>query len=133
MRFFWIAFGLLVGLNCAPAFAERPETVASTLAVSPGEVSATPEMWFYEQSLQQYLDPKLAVRRKAEKVTAQRQARLAAMKWFGYSNSRPRAGCDPVHGDYSPGWSSNNYWYPFQWNGVSGYPVLVVPRGGSQN
>jgi len=31
--------------------------------------------------------PKLAVRRKAEKKTAQREARIAAMKWYGLSNS----------------------------------------------
>ena len=28
------------------------------IGISPGDVTATPDMWFYEQSLRQYNDPK---------------------------------------------------------------------------
>ena len=83
-----------------------------------GGLKATPSMWFYEQALRQYQDPKMAVRAKAEFRSRQRQHRIAAMKWFGFSNSRPRASSDPFHNDYSPGWVANPGYYPSRWNGV---------------
>ena len=62
---------------------------ASTSApvISPGEVTATPEMWFYEQAIRRYDDPKNAVRAAAEFKANQRRARIAAMDWYGYSNT----------------------------------------------
>ena len=85
--------------------------------ISPGELTPTPDMWFYEENLRRYEDPKLAVRRKAEYRSAGRQRRLAALKWFGMSNQRPRAGVDPQHNDYFPSWTGNNRQYPFRWMG----------------
>lgn len=93
--------------------------------ISSGEVAATPDMWFYEQYQREYLDPKLAVRRKAEFRAAQRQSRIAAMRWFGFSNQRPQCSSDPWHGDWSSVWRSNNGTYPLQWNGI-GRPWVVV-------
>jgi hypothetical protein len=83
-----------------------------------GELKVTPEMWFYDQALRQYKDPKLAVRAAAEFRAHQRQRRLESMRWYGFSNSRPRASSDPYHSDYSPGWVSNPGYYPSRWNGV---------------
>ena len=101
--------------------------------ISPGEVTATPEMWFYEQELRRYEDPKYAIRARAEQKSAQRLARIAAMKWYGLSNSRPRANPDPVHGVYSPQWISNGY-SPFQWPGPSNSTIIVdVPRSTSRD
>lgn len=107
-----------------PASASPP---ADLQVVSPGEVAATPEMWFYDQERQRYEDPKNAIRARAEQKVAQRQARISAMKWYGLSNSRPRAGIDVVHGVYSPQWVSNGY-SPFQWPGPSGGTMFVTPR-----
>jgi len=90
-------------LTLADKAVAKPQTVVP--AISPGELKATPEMWFYEQYMQQYQDPKMAVRAKAEFRADQRQRRLAAMQWFGLSNSRPHACTDPYHGDWSPGWT----------------------------
>ncbi len=93
----------------------RPASAAPTTTtpmVSPGE--ATPEMWFYEQALQQYNDPKYAVRANAEFKANQRRQRLAAMQWYGYSNSRPEMGLDPLHSPQQPQWVGNgadpNWW-----------------------
>jgi len=102
------------------------KTQPMVTTVSPGELKATPEMWFYEQYMHQYQDPKMAVRANAEFRAEQRQRRLAAMQWFGFSNSRPRASVDPYNGDYSPGWSSNNSSYPYRWGGVG--PTWYVAR-----
>ena len=107
---------------------EKPaaKPLTDAVAVMPSELKATPEMWFYEQYMHNYQDPKMAVRANAEFRATQRQRRLAAMQWFGFSNSRPSVSSDPFNGDWSPGWSSNNSSYPFRWNGVG--PTWYVAR-----
>ncbi|MBN2473335.1 MAG: hypothetical protein JXB62_01905 [Pirellulales bacterium] len=108
----------------------RQPPVSSTRS-SLGSVSPTPEMWFYEQYKNEYSDPKQAVREKAEFRAAQRQRRIAAKKWFGFSNQRPTCFSDPFHGDWSPSWTSNNPWYPFRWQGV-GQPYVVLRSSGAK-
>ncbi len=128
----WLPSGLSICLLlviAAPGLAQKPTAadvpVGNTISV--GEVTPTPEMWFYQQYQQQYQDPKTAVRAKAEERSTQRRARLAAMRWFGFSNSRPRAGTDPVHSDYSPAWTSRSANYPFRWGGYGVASVVVRP------
>lgn len=86
----------------------------------------TPEMWVYSQELRRYEDPQQAVRRKAELRAAQRMSRIAAMKWYGFSNSRPQANPIPfMSGSYSPAWVGNSpdrYDWG-QWHGVT----IVLP------
>lgn len=85
----------------------------------------TPEMWVYSQELQRYDDPRQAVRRKAELRAAQRMSRIAAMKWYGFSNSRPQANPIPFMGSYSPAWVGNSpdrYDWG-QWHGAT----IVLP------
>jgi hypothetical protein len=76
--------------------------------------SQTPEMWFYEQERARWENPQEAVRRKAESRGAQRGQRIAAMKWYGMSNSRPMASLTPMFGTYSPTWTSNSA-DPLRW------------------
>ena len=76
-----------------------------------------PELWFYTQEMRRRDDPKEAVRRKAEFRTAQRQRRIAAREWFGYSNSRPVANLDPWDTSHSPHWTANNALHPDRWVG----------------
>ena len=120
-----IALALPLLLNVGIVRADRPMTggLGFGSAVSPSELKVTPEMWFYDQAMRQYKDPKMAVRARAEYRADQRQRRLESMKWFGFSNSRPRASSDPFHGDYSPGWVASPGYYPSRWSGVgqSGY------------
>ena len=124
-----IALYAVLLLSVVPAMADKPTTAElhSAPMISPGELTPTPEMWFYQQYHQQYQDPKTAVRAKAEERSAQRRARLAAMRWFGFSNSRPRAGTDPVHSDYSPAWTSRSANYPYRWGGYGVASVVVRP------
>ena len=103
----------------------------SGIGISPGEVTATPEMWFYDQARRQYQDPKLVVRQKAEFRTSERLRRMAALRWFGFSNSRPMAGVDPIHGDYGPYWTSGNVYQPFRWAGGRSPTIVVTPASGS--
>ena len=129
----WIAIGvsLVVRPTVMPALADNPGggVAGQSVGLSPGDIVATPEMWFYEQSLRRYQDPKVAVRQRAEFKANQRQGRIAARRWFGFSNARPSASTDPYHGDYSPRWSSNNVFNPFQWNGVGAAMVVLPPSG----
>ena len=133
MRKFAIALSVLGVLVATSALAQGPRTNTSKSekTISPGEVSATPEMWFYQQYMRQYEDPKAAVRHNAEFRAEQRANRLAAMQWFGFSNARPRASSDPWHGDYSPMWTANNAYYPSRWIG-SGRPTVIVPADSTQ-
>jgi hypothetical protein len=93
--------------------------------ISWGQLQPTASMWLYEQEKQDYLDPKLAVRRKAARKTAERQARIASMKWYGMSNSRPVANPTPFCGIYAPGWHANSY-DSFRWTYNGGYPLTVT-------
>lgn len=133
MKRLLIAGSILFALAALPAMAGTPPTepVAPESPISPGEVRATPEMWFYEQYRQEYQDPKMAVRRAAEFRGEQRRQRLAAMAWFGMSNQRPQVSHDPFNADWSPSWTSNNSVYPFRWNGngwaySASRPLIVV-------
>lgn len=121
-----LAIALVFALLPAAAYSQQPadRTIPepptpardSLRAISPGE---TPEMWFYEQERRRADDPEAIVRANAQQRAAERRARLAAMAWFGMSNSRPQANPDPVHGPYSPRWVSNGY-QPAEWIGVGG-------------
>ncbi len=127
----WLPIALSLGflLLAGPALAQKPRAGNARLGnpISVGEVTPTPEMWFYQQYVQQYEDPKTAVREKAKQRAAQRGARIAARRWFGFSASRPQAGSDVVHGDYSPRWVSGNVNFPFRWSGYGAAAVVVRP------
>lgn len=115
-----ILSALFLLLSATAARAEKPVTTSQNLdvVVSPSELKATPDMWYYEQAMRQYKDPKMVVRARAEAQANMRLQRLESMKWFGFSNIRPRASSDPYHNDYSPGWVASPGYFPGRWNGV---------------
>ena len=88
------------------------------------QVAQTEDMWFYLQELRRYDDPQVVIRRKAERKAEQRRQRLAAMKWFGWSQSRPTASSTPWMGVYSPNWVGNGS-DPFHWVG-NGYVTTAI-------
>jgi hypothetical protein len=120
-----IASAMVLMFSGVTVRAEKPIDTGLGLGatVSPGELKATPEMWFYDQAMRQYKDPKAVVRANAEVRNEQRMQRIESLKWFGLSNSRPRVSADPIHGDYSPSWVSNPGYYPSRWNGVGPVPL----------
>ncbi len=111
---------LVLALACGSiASAQQPaHQPAATPELTPAVT--TPEMWYYSQEQRRHDDPQQAVRRKAEFVSQQRAARIAAMKWYGMSNSRPVASTTPFMGVYSPAWVGNGG-DRFDWIGL-GYP-----------
>jgi hypothetical protein len=119
----WLVAGFAVAAAQQPLL--RTDTSTEPTPFSPPSLSApavTPELWVYSQELRRHDDPAQAVRRKAELAADQRQARLAAMRWYGYSNARPIASGTPFMGQYSPAWIGNG-WERFDW--VSGSAPAV--------
>jgi hypothetical protein len=108
-----------------PPPAAKSRTAVASPTLSLGDVQATPQMWFYEQQRIRYDEPRNAVRANAEFRAGQRARRMAALKWYGFSNSRPLANPDPVHGTYSPRWVGNGY-IPSHWTGGGAATVVIA-------
>jgi hypothetical protein len=129
MRWLLLSLFVVFFLVTVPAMAQSPLTneirVGGGTAMT-SEVAPTSEMWFYQEQLRQYMDPKMVRRRIAEGKAERRRARLAAQRWYGYSNTRPTVGMDPVHGDWGARWTSGNRYYPTRWSYFG--PSTVVVR-----
>src|SRR4051794_32857609 len=102
--------------------APAPVPAAVNSRISMGEVTPTPEMWFYEQMLRRYENPQAAVRANAEADAAARKARIATRQWYGMSNARPTANVSPYISTYSPTWVGNGA-APAHW--VPATPLMV--------
>ena len=83
------------------------------------------EMWLYLNEQKRYDDARLAVRRKAEFRAQQRSRRLAAQKWFGFSNQRPQANVTPFTSIYSPRWTGNGV-NEYDWRGVNHRHTVII-------
>jgi hypothetical protein len=119
--------GPRLGRRANPAATLTPPGGAQRAAqvTVPTPETVTPEMWIYSQELNRHDDPAQAVRRKAEIRAAQRMQRIAAMKWFGFSNARPQVSPVPMmSGGYSPAWVGNGS-DRYDWVGV-GWPQTSV-------
>lgn len=113
-----------LGLAQQPVSPSHATRSAYTPSVSKStEVPGTPEMWFYEQERLRYEDPNTMARARAEFEANQRQARLAALKWYGMSNSRPMAGTATNAGIFAPKWTGNMA-FGNDWSIVSPAPTF---------
>lgn len=115
----------------APPVAKPPQQLQqqpakTTITISSGNLTPTPEMWFYEQSWLRYQDPKNAIRQRAEFRANQREQRLASMQWYGLSNHRPTSSADLIHGDGVPHWSSGSVAHPMRFNASASPTVISV-------
>lgn len=122
-----VAFAALTSVAQArnPRLLGEGEQPQQQQQFSMGELTPTPSMWLYQQQMSQYNDPKASVRRQAEFNAWQRQQRMAARKWYGFSNSRPRANHTPFTGYYSPMWVGTVN-EPFAWPGAGSAPTVIV-------
>ena len=124
-----LVLGLLLS---TAAVAQEPQEQSLRLPAETPSLISSPEIWLYLHEQRRLDDPALAVRRNAERRAEERRDRLAAMKWFGYSNSRPQATCTPFTGHYSPVWAGNGT-QGHVWRGVGGLRLAVqVEDEGSQ-
>lgn len=115
-----------VVLFAASARAQDPDRLMRAPGQDPAldQVAQTEDMWFYLQELRRHDDPQVIIRKRSEKKGEQRRARLAAMKWFGWSQSRPTANSTPWTGVAAPHWVGNGA-DPSMWIG-SGYVTTAV-------
>lgn len=111
----------------ASAQEPQPKSVNLRTTSIASPATTTPEMWLYQQEQSRHDDPQQAVRRKAELRAAERQSRIASMKWYGLSNSRPLATPTPWFGSYVPAWSSNSL-DPMRWRCQGAVRVAEQPR-----
>jgi len=124
---FAIAAGLTLAMLAGRSYAQSPAAPIHDPRRDLGttQTTTTPEMWLYQQERDRYEDPHGAVRRKAEFRAAQRGDRLAAMKWYGQSNTRPLVSATPYCDTYGAGWVGNTA-NPYQWRGGGGPSTVVV-------
>jgi hypothetical protein len=126
--FFSLALALVtlptLGLAQQPVSPSHASRSAYAPSISKStEVTATPEMWFYEQERLRAEDPNTMARARAEFEANQRQARLAAAKWYGISYSRPMSGTDVNAGVSAPRWTGNMA-FGNDWSLVSPAPTF---------
>ncbi len=91
---------------------------------APGTVT-TGEDWSYRPATERERTPTIA-QQKAMARGAQRMARLEAMRWYGFSNSRPTATAIAWTTMYSPGWQQPGG-RPFAWH-TSSRPIVVITQ-----
>ena len=117
-----IFLGSIVGLSASTARAQQPDNAADQ---APPPTSS--EQWYYQQMMERYENPKTTVRRNAEFRAQQRRSRIAAMKWYGLSNSRPVAAAQPFTSPiYSPSWQGS-WGRPYGWYASQRMTVIVGP------
>jgi hypothetical protein len=136
LRAAWIPLSLFVVLSAASSQAQeavpldtrRNEPVPILEEQISASAPRTIEMWLYERERERererYENPQMGVRQKAELKGAQRQERLASLKWYGMNNSRPYVNSTPMLGGYqAPFWGSNTY-DPNRWRVFMPYTVV---------
>ncbi|MCA9240008.1 MAG: hypothetical protein KDA37_07405 [Planctomycetales bacterium] len=96
---------LLSGFSTS-AMAQRPETTSE-------EAESSELKWGYESGTTR-VDPLQMHMQKSAARAMQRQARIASLKWYGMSASRPTASAVPHTGLYSPQWQMPGG-RPFAW------------------
>ncbi len=134
MRRCLLASALLVSFAAGTAQAQNPvlrrapEINQSTLSIPAAQTPANLDLWFYQQQWKNQQDPKQAIRRRAERRAHQRENRLAALKWYGCSNTRPMASHTPFTHTYSPRWTGPTG-DPFRWQGSVQQTIVVPPSG----
>lgn len=100
---------------------------ATSSPVNQARPQARDDSWYYQpqqETAAPKVNPRLIAQQRAMARGQQRDARLASMNWYGYSNSRPTAApiafCTPLYG---PAWQSP-YGAGFSWR--MGQPTYIV-------
>lgn len=109
-----VAAALLLTAASHSAMAQRPEATSE-------EAESPALRWEYESGATR-VDPLQMHMQKSAARAMQRQARIASLKWYGMSASRPTASAVPHTGIYSPQWQMPGgrpyAWYPRPYSGT---------------
>lgn len=115
-KFPFVLASLVLLASAAPVGADEAAVVDSTTV-------AAEEAWHYRSPMPRAATPSLA-KQKAALRGQQRMARLDAMRWYGFSNSRPTASGMPWTTMYSPAWQAPGG-RPFAWY-ASSRPIVII-------
>jgi hypothetical protein len=130
------SLSLVVGLSCSAAYAQEikfvpeQEEAAKVETPAPKEHTLTPEMYRYLSDLQRYGGPQDLTRQRAQREADLRKERLNAMRWYGYSNSRPMAAATPFTSSYGPRWTGNVRGQSMQWRDLGHYQTYISSQAG---
>lgn len=109
----WLVVLAVVGFSTAASAQEAPPKAPKAEAGS--------EQWYRTEPAVKEM--KLSRLRAIERGQ-QRTARLEAMRWYGYSNSRPIATAIPYTAMYSPAWQQPGG-RPFAWHATT-RPIVII-------
>jgi len=108
---------------CSGACGSNEVALAQQLPAPEQETAPQPEDYDYYRPVPRRVEAPTLAQQKAQARGEQRMARLEALKWYGFSNSRPTATAMPWTTMYSPAWQRPGG-RPFAWH-VSSRPVLI--------
>lgn len=94
----------------------------------PASETSAEDSWYYRTPPPRAAAPTIA-QQKAALRGEQRMARLEALRWYGFSNSRPTAAGMPWTTMYSPAWQQPGG-RPFAWH-TSNRPIVIYTHSPS--
>ena len=103
----WNLAALVIAQEAARPDTARPD--ADSLAAPSSDQA---ESWYYRTP--ETVPKKTIPQQKAELRAQQRMARLAAQRWYGFSNARPTVAAMPFTSMYRPAWQQPGG-RPYHW------------------
>jgi hypothetical protein len=104
----------------------------SCLAAGKGNMMSTgsgdapqEQSWNREQTTSAKTDARAYIQQRAQVRAQQRQDRIAAMNWYGMSNSRPNAATTPFTSRYSSVWEMPGG-RPYSWTPAWSRPNYIL-------
>jgi hypothetical protein len=124
IRKFGFAMATAAALTVTGATRGQAQEFGEEPVAQPAPAAAESESWY--RSLPPRPEKMTISKEKAIARGQQRMARLDAMRWYGFSNSRPTAAAMPYTTMYSPAWQQPGG-RPFAWYANS-RPVIIYTR-----
>ncbi|RIK80774.1 MAG: hypothetical protein DCC67_08885 [Planctomycetota bacterium] len=124
-RFISLSALLLAAVSAAGAAgAAAGQQFGDDAVTPPAATTSEGDSWYRTPTVK---EEKATIAQEKAMARAQaRMARLDAMRWYGYSNSRPTAATMPFTTMYSPAWQMPGG-RPFAWHHTS-RPIVVIDR-----
>ena len=126
IRKFGFAMATAAALSVMGATSGQAQEFGEGPAAPPAPAPAAAESESWYRTTGPRAEKMTISKEKAIARGQQRMARLDAMRWYGFSNSRPTAASMPYTTMYSPAWQQPGG-RPFAWYANS-RPVIVYTR-----
>ena len=110
---------LAVGILATSCFA-----AGNLMSTGAGD-NAQEQSWNREQKTSAKIEARAYIQQRAQARAQQRQDRIAAMNWYGMSNSRPNAATTPYTSRYSSVWEMPGG-RPYSWTPAWSRPNYIL-------